>query len=93
MHRLGFLTRGTYTFDTVAQVGYRSYAGGYDPANWPDSVGMLSYENEDSIRAKAACVRNPQTAVGGTIIWTINYGWLPNQTNPLMAEVKRSFLQ
>src|SRR5215217_6374634 len=93
LHKLGFLTRGNYTFNSDFQVGYRSYPGGYNPAGWPDSVGMLSYENEQSIRAKGAWVRNPATAVGGTIIWTINYGWLPNQTNPLMDEVKRSFLQ
>ena len=100
LRRNGFLTRGTYSWDTVARVGYRSYSAangypnGYRPsAGWP-AAGMLSYEDEASIRAKGAWVRNPDTAVGGTIIWVINYGWLDDtQTNPLLDEVKRSFLQ
>ncbi len=100
LRRNGFLTRGTYTWDAVARVGYRSYSAangfptGYRPsAGWP-AAGMLSYEDEASIRAKGAWVRDPDTAVGGTIIWVINYGWLDDsQTNPLLDEVKRSFLQ
>lgn len=96
----GYLTRGTYHWDAEARVGYRSYnrdngfPNGYRPPDGAPPAGMLSYEDEASIRAKGAWVRNPDTAVGGTIIWVINYGWLNDtQTNPLLDEVKRSFLQ
>lgn len=49
-------------------------------------------EDEQSIAAKGKFVK--ETGVGGTILWTINYGWLPRtQTNPLMDAVKESFLE
>ncbi|KQY84679.1 hypothetical protein ASD25_06510 [Brevundimonas sp. Root1423] len=96
----GYLSRGTYHWDAVARVGYRSYnrtngfPNGYRPPDGAPAAGMLSYEDEASIRAKGAWVRDPATAVGGTILWTINYGWQNDtQTNPLLDEVKRSFLQ
>ena len=60
-----------------------------DPTMAP--AGYLSYEDPRSIAAKGAWVRS--TGVGGTILWTINYGYLPSsRTNPLLAAVKSSFL-
>jgi chitinase len=93
--RLGYLSNGTYHWDTISQVGYRSYGGGgyvppLDPAM--SRAGFLSYENEESIAAKGKWVRD--TKLGGTIIWTVNYGYLPNtKTNPLLTATKSSFLQ
>jgi chitinase len=93
--RKGYLNHGTYRWDTISKAGYRSYgSGGYVPANDPNAnpAGFLSYEDERSIAAKAQWVRN--TGVGGTIVWTVNYGYLPaTKTNPLLSAVKREFLQ
>ncbi|MBC6983773.1 glycoside hydrolase family 18 protein [Caulobacter sp. 17J80-11] len=90
----GYLSHGVRRWDEEAQSVYRSYGGGgYVPAVDPTSppAGFLSYEDEQSIAAKGAWVRS--TGVGGVILWTIDYGWLPeSQTNPLLAAVKQSFL-
>ncbi|WP_182911928.1 glycoside hydrolase family 18 protein [Sphingomonas cavernae] len=94
--RKGYLDdrNGTYHWDDAARVGYRSYGGGgYVPAIDPASprAGFLSYEDERSIAAKGNWVR--ETGVGGTILWTLNYGYLAqSRTNPLLAAVKQSFL-
>ncbi|HVE52397.1 MAG TPA: glycosyl hydrolase family 18 protein, partial [Ramlibacter sp.] len=106
---LGYLDNGTYAYDVDAQAAYRTYTGPAYPSGFRPSIaphngrsgaGFLSYENAQSIAAKGAWVRNPQTAVGGTIIWTINYGYLQGNgpegsggRNPLLAAVKCSFLQ
>lgn len=93
--RKGYLSHGTYHWDEEARVGYRTYGGGgYIPAVDPNSnpAGFLSYEDERSIAAKGAWVR--ETGLGGTIIWTVNYGYLVSTgTNPLMAATKRAFLE
>ncbi|MCJ8158430.1 glycoside hydrolase family 18 protein [Sphingomonas sp. LaA6.9] len=94
--RKGYLDdrNGTYHWDDTAKASYRSYgAGGYVPAIDPASprAGYLSYDDERSIAAKGSWVR--ETGVGGTILWTINYGYLPqSRTNPLLAATKRAFL-
>ena len=95
-----FTNPNTYHWDGEARASYRSYnsgngfPNGYTPPDGAPPAGMLSYEDEASIRAKGAWARDPETAVGGAIIWTINFGWLDDtQTNPLLDEVKRSFLQ
>ncbi|NYT39294.1 glycoside hydrolase family 18 protein [Sphingomonas sp. R-74633] len=89
--RMGYLTNGTYHWDAEAQVGYRSYAGGgYTPAgSGRNKAGFLSFENEQSIAAKAAWVR--EAGLGGTILWAINYDYLPNGTSPLLGAVKKEF--
>jgi len=94
LDRMGYLTHGTRHWDEEAKSTYRLYDGGYvpalDPGRYP--AGLLSYEDEQSITAKGDWVR--ETGVGGTILWTINYGWLPRTgTNPLMDAVKSSFLE
>lgn len=93
--RKGYLSHGTLHWDDEAKSSYRVYDnGGYIPAVDPNSTpaGYLSFESERSIAAKGEWVRS--TGVGGTILWTINYGYLPDsQTNPLLAAVKQSFLQ
>lgn len=89
---MGYLSNGARHFDDEASSTYRLYPGGYipasDPARYP--AGMLSYEDERSIAAKGAYARAGGAA--GTIIWTLNYGALPDDSNPLLAAVKESFL-
>lgn len=89
--RLGYLSNGTYHWDAISQVGYRSYAnGGFaPPGSGIRPAGFLSYEDAQSIAAKAAWVR--QTGVGGAILWAINYDHMPDGTSPLLAAVKQSF--
>ena len=95
LDRKGYLANGTYRFDDIAKSAYRSYAApGYVPSNdtRANPAGFLSYENEQSIQAKAEWVRS--TGVGGTILWTLNYGYLRStRTNPLLSSVKQHFLQ
>ncbi|MFC6341409.1 glycosyl hydrolase family 18 protein [Nocardioides hankookensis] len=94
LDRMGYFSHGSLRWDEEAQSTYRVYDGGFvpelDPARYP--AGLLSYEDERSITAKGDWVT--ETGVGGTILWTINYGWLPGSgTNPLMDAVKKSFLE
>jgi chitinase len=107
LDRLGYFDHGGRKWDGDAQSTYRTYVdeetpGGYVPPreyDWEGNplplrnpIGFLSYEDAQSIAAKGKFVR--ETGVGGTILWTINYGWLPRtQTNPLMDAVKESFLE
>ena len=94
LDRMGYLSNGTYGFDDVAKAAYRSYASpGYvPPSDRRNPAGFLLYENEQSIAAKAQWVR--ETGVGGTILWAINYGYLPaSRTNPLLTSVKQNFLR
>ncbi len=90
--RMGYLDQGQRLFDEEASSTYRLYPGGYiptvDPARFP--AGMLSYEDEQSIAAKGAYTRAGNA--GGTIIWTLNYGAMPDGSNPLLQAVKESFL-
>lgn len=107
LDRLGYLDNGKRKWDEDAQSTYRTYVdeetpGGYvapreydwegNPLPLRNPIGFLSYEDEQSIAAKGKFVK--ETGVGGTILWTINYGWLPRTgTNPLMDAVKESFLE
>jgi chitinase len=86
------MSHGTYHWDEIAQVGYRSYPnGGYIPTgSGRNPAGFLSYEDPLSIAAKARYVR--QAGLGGAIIWAINYDYLPDGTSPLLGAVKRNFL-
>ena len=78
------LQNGRYAEAEEAFTGARSAA-----AKLP---GGVKPEDERSIAAKGDWVT--ETGVGGTILWTINYGWLPGSgTNPLMDAVKESFLE
>ena len=90
---MGYLDHGTRHFDEEASSTYRVYGdGGYvpasDPARFP--AGMLSYEDEESIAAKGAYARAGGAA--GTIVWTLNYGALPDGSNPLLEAVGEAFL-
>jgi chitinase len=89
--RMGYLSNGTYAWDDVARVGYRSYPGGgyTPPGSGRNKAGFLSFENAESIAAKAAWVR--EAKLGGTILWAINYDYLPDGTSPLLNAVKQEF--
>jgi GH18 family chitinase len=93
LHKYGYLSQGNYVWDSATQTGYRSYPGGYE-APGRNAVGYVSYEDARSITAKGAWARStaPGQGVGGTIVWLLNYGTTDGQNNPLMAAVKRAFL-
>jgi GH18 family chitinase len=85
----GMFSGGAYTFDTAAQTGYYTYspAKSYRGTN----VSMLISEDPQSIAAKGAWAKAGNC--GGTIVWTINYGYVDETVgNPPMQAIKRSFL-
>ncbi|UUW90432.1 glycoside hydrolase family 18 protein [Pimelobacter simplex] len=94
---MGYLDHGTRRFDADASSTYRTYGGGgYVPPTEPglpprNPAGFLSYEDEESIAAKADYVA--AGGAGGTIVWTLNYGALPDGSNPLLDAIGRTFLR
>lgn len=80
----------TYHWDDVAKQSYITYTQPW----WRSGdtpVTYLSYEDERSIAAKGHWVR--EQGLGGTLVWTVNYGWLPQQNaNPQMQAVKQAFI-
>ena len=80
----------TYHWDDVAKQSYITYSHPW----WRASdvpVTYLSYEDERSIAEKGKWVR--EQGLGGTLVWTVNYGYLPSSgTNPQMQAVKQSFI-
>lgn len=101
LSRNGYLAAGSQMWDDVSKSSYITYGtAGYVPVTDPGArpAGYLSYETPRSIAAKADWVR--ETGLGGTIIWTIDYGYIPGNgaggrggTNPLLAATKCSFLR
>jgi chitinase len=79
-----------YSWDAAASMGYL----GSPTAFGPQQCNFLSYDDETSIAAKGAWVR--RTGLGGTIIWTIGQGHIPErpvgQRDPLLQAIKNSFL-
>ncbi|MFD2366341.1 glycosyl hydrolase family 18 protein [Pseudoduganella sp. GCM10020061] len=94
LHKYGYLDNGTYVWDPATQTSYRTYAGGYTPAERNQPSGYLSYEDPASIAAKGAWAQsaNPGEGAAGTIIWLVNYGTTNGVNNPLMHAVKKAFL-
>ncbi len=76
-------------WDDVSKVPYLSFSS----ANGPQGCSFVSYEDAQSITEKGAWVR--AQGLGGTIIWTIAQGHLPNapagQRDPLLRAVKQAF--
>lgn len=60
-----------FHYDTTAEAPYLAWAGGHGPRG----CTFLSYEDERSIAAKGAFVRDH--GYGGAMIWTINQGYRP----------------
>jgi chitinase len=79
---------GAYRYDTTAQAPYLSSSTGIGPAG----CTFLSYEDEQSVAAKADYAR--QRGLGGTIIWQINGGYNSAAADPgaLLRSVGNAFL-
>lgn len=89
----GFLSNGTYKWVDAARIGYISYGpNGYAAPTGGKTCGMVSFEDERSIKAKATWVKDPATAIGGVSIWVINHGSVDGVTNPLLQAVKESYM-
>jgi hypothetical protein len=90
LYKGGMLSSGDYRFDTVAQAGYYSYAPLRTFAG--NTVGMLITEDLQRIAAKGAWAKAGNC--GGTIVWTINYGFVDAVAGtPPMQAVKAAFRQ
>lgn len=68
------------------------YLGSVNPFG-PQQCNFLSYDDEQSIAAKGAWAR--RNGIGGTIIWTIGQGHIPErpagQRDPLLQAIKAAF--
>jgi chitinase len=77
-------------WDPTAKVPYLSFPGG----KGAKACSFLSYEDEQSILEKGAYAKSK--GLGGTIIWTINQGYVPDAApgakNPLLTATKKAFL-
>jgi chitinase len=78
-------------WDTAANVPYLAFPS----AHGPEACTYVTYEDAQSIAAKAAWVKSK--GLGGTIIWTINEGYVASaptgQQNPLLEAMRVGFLQ
>lgn len=95
LNKLGYLDKGEYVWEPATQTSYRTYAGGYSPAERPETVsGYISYEEPATIAAKGAWALSdrPREGAAGTIIWLVNYGTTDGVNNPLLTAVKKAFL-
>jgi GH18 family chitinase len=95
LNKLGYLDRGEYVWEQETQTSYRTYPGGYTPADRPGtSSGYISYEDPATIAAKGAWAlsQKPGEGAAGTIIWLVNYGTTDGVNNPLLTAVKKAFL-
>ena len=88
-YKQGMFSAGTYHFDSEAQAGYYTYA---PPRMYRGKVvSMLTTEDTQSIAAKGAWAKAGNC--GGTIVWTINYGYVTSLGRNLpMEAVKKAFL-
>lgn len=77
-------------WDAAAQVPYLAFPTLRGPAG----CGFVSYEDEQSVAAKGAYVR--AQGLGGTIVWTIGQGHLPNapagSRDPLLRAAYQSIV-
>jgi chitinase len=88
LYRSGMLADVNYRWDSEAQTGYYTYSSPRTFLGNP--VGMLIAEDARSIAAKGAWAKAGNC--GGTIVWTINYGYVDAVVgNPLMEAVKQAF--
>lgn len=77
-----------YKWDQVASVPSLHFS----PPHGAEGCTWISYEDDSSIKAKGKWVND--NGYGGTIIWTINQGYIKQfNINPLLDSVKQSFLQ
>ena len=85
-----YYTSAAHYWDDAAKSPYLSFSS----ATGPRGCGMVSYDDPQSIAERGAFVKSK--GIGGTIIWTINQGYLPNnppgQRDPMMDAIKAAFL-
>jgi len=83
-----FYSADAYRYDTTAQAPYLTFSSGVGPS----ACTFISYENEQSIAAKADYART--RGLGGAIIWQINEGYDANATDPnrMLHAVGNAFL-
>jgi GH18 family chitinase len=80
---------GQIKWDSAAKQSYVTYSPPWK--RYPQtSVGFLSFEDEQSIAAKGQYIKT--NGLGGSMIWTINYGCTNagNGDNPLLSAAKAS---
>ncbi len=71
-----------YAYDTNAEAPYLGSTSGVGTRR----CSFVSYEDERSIAAKAAYVK--QKGLGGVIAWTISQGYIPGATKQLTTALK-----
>jgi chitinase len=85
-----YFSAPNYHYDAVAQMPYLANANAFGPGA---GCNFLSYEDATSIAAKGAwATRN---GLGGTIIWNIGEGYVPEQPgqeNALLEAVNAAFI-
>lgn len=84
-----YYSASAYHWDTSASASYLSFSS----AHAPDGCSFISYDDEQSIAAKAAYVKS--NGLGGVIEWEINEGYMASaaQKNPLLTAIASSMLQ
>ena len=86
-----YYSASAHEWDGTAAVPYLSFA----TPQGPEGCTYVTYEDAESISAKAAWVKS--SGLGGVIIWTINEGYLASapagQQSPLLDAMRLGFLQ
>lgn len=84
-----YYSAGLRQWDALASMPYL----GSSQAFGPQQCNFLSYDDEQSVAAKGAWAR--RNGIGGTIIWTIGQGYIPErpagQRNPLLQAIRAAF--
>lgn len=96
-HQQGLLghANGSFVWDDAAAAGYFRYTPPAEyrraPGAAAERISMLTLEEPRGIAAKGTWARAGNC--GGTIVWTINYGYLGQAAgNPAMDAIKQAFL-
>jgi chitinase len=86
-----YYSASAHQWDSTASVPYLSFSASQSP----EGCTYVTYEDAESIAAKAAWVKS--NGLGGIIIWTINEGYLASapsgQQSPLLDAMRTGFLQ
>ena len=84
-----YYSASAYHWDSVASASYLAFSS----AHAPDGCGFISYDDEQSIAAKASYVKS--NGLGGIIEWEINEGYLASAAtakNPLLTAIASAIL-
>lgn len=83
-----YYSAANYHYDAATEMPWLGSATAFGP----DNCNFISYENAQSISAKGAYAN--RNGLGGTIIWTIGQGYIPEQSsapNALLDAVGAAF--